>query len=138
MTTPERRRRWRRLLRYTLFQIPGAALVAALLATAVSVWDWSPGLAAGLFAAWLLKDVLLYRAVSPAYDSDEDSAADPLIGARGVVTATLDPTGYVRVGAELWRAEPQPGSAPIPNGAAVRVCGRRGLTLSVEALSSER
>ena len=129
----DRSRRRRRLLRYVLFQVPGATLVALGRVLAVRGWDWSPGWALGLFAAWVLKDALLYRAVARAYDSDADSAVDPLVGAQGVATEALDPAGYVRVGAELWRARIHGQSPPIPRGAPVRVRERRGLTLIVEA-----
>ncbi len=122
----------RRLLRYALFQIPGAALVAVLLVAAVRWWDWSPSLALGLMAAWLLKDALLYRFVAIAYEPDSAREPDPLIGSRGVVTRRLDPAGYVRLGAELWRAVAARDAGAIPPGAPVRVRARRGLTLEVE------
>lgn len=131
MEVGERGRRRRRALRYALFQVPGAALVALALVLAVQRWQWSPGWALALLALWVLKDAALYRLVAPAYDSDADSAIDPLIGARGVVTEPLDPAGYVRVGAELWRARARGQS--LPRGTAVRVRERRDLTLIVEA-----
>ena len=75
----------------------------------------------------------MYRFVAVAYDADSDLDRDPLIGARGVTTQPLDPSGYVRVGAELWRAVAPRGAARIPSGAPVRVRARRGLTLEVES-----
>lgn len=132
MDPNERRRRRRRALRYALFQIPGAAFVAVLLAAAVRWWDWSISLALALMGAWLVKDAVLYPFVAVAYDPDSELDRDPLIGAHGVATQPLDPSGYVRIGAELWRAVAS-GSAPIPSGARVRVRERRDLTLVVES-----
>jgi membrane protein implicated in regulation of membrane protease activity len=129
----ERRRRARRILRYALFQVPGAALVAALLAAAADWWEWPTRWALLLMASWLIKDIVMYRFVAVAYDSDPDLDRDPLIGARGIATQPLDPSGYVRVGAELWRAVRVHGAARIPSGAPVRVRARRGLTLEVES-----
>jgi membrane protein implicated in regulation of membrane protease activity len=122
----------RRLLRYALFQVPEAIFVAALLAAAVHWWDWSPGFALLLLAAWLIKDAVLYRFVGIAYAPDSELQRDPLIGARGVVTRPLEPSGWVRVGAERWRAVARDPGARIPAGTAVCVRARRGLTLVVE------
>lgn len=121
----------RRLLRYALFQLPAAAVVAVLLAAAVRWWEWSPAFALALLAAWLIKDAVLYRVVGIAYAPDSELQRDPLLGARGMVMQPLEPSGWVRVGAELWRAVAAD-SAAIPAGARVRVCGRRDLTLLVE------
>lgn len=132
MDARERGRRRRRILRYALFQVPGAAVVAALLAASVSWWDWPRWLAFALMTGWLLKDAAMYRFVAVAYDSDSDLDRDPLVGARGIATQSLDPAGYVRVGPELWRAVRSPGAPPIPSGAPIRVRSRRGLTLEVE------
>ena len=122
----------RRILRYVLFQVPGAAFFAALLAAAVRWWDWSPALAGGLLLAWLVKDAVMYRFVKVAYAPDSELERDPLLGARAVVTRPLEPWGWVRVGAERWRAVAAERSARIPVGTSVRVRERRALTLVVE------
>lgn len=122
----------RRILRYALFQLPGAAFVAALLAAAVRWWDWSPAFAGALLLAWLIKDAVMYRFVKVAYAPDSELQRDPLLGARAVVTRPLEPRGWVRVGAERWRAVAAEGSARIPVGTPVRVRERRALTLVVE------
>ena len=54
-------------------------------------------------------------------------------GPHGRARERLDPSGYVRIGAELWRAELAPGCAAIEAGARVRVREVRGLTLIVES-----
>jgi membrane protein implicated in regulation of membrane protease activity len=136
MDAEDRSRRRHRVRRYILFQIPGAIVVAVLLAGGVIGWGWSPALALGLFAAWVAKDAFMYRFVAPAYEPDSVLLRDPLIGARAVTTEALDPGGYVRVGAELWRAVAAGGSSPIPSGTRVRIRERRDLTLVVEAEAS--
>jgi membrane protein implicated in regulation of membrane protease activity len=122
----------RRILRYALFQLPGALFFAALLAAAVRWWDWNPLFAGALMGAWVIK---------VAYAPDSELERDPLLGARAVVTRPLEPSGWVRVGAELWRAVAAERSARIPAGTSVRVRERRRFTLVVEAddgLSSDR
>ncbi len=55
-----------------------------------------------------------------------------MVGALGTARERLDPAGYVRVGAELWRAEVSREHAPVESGAVVRVRAVRNLTLYVE------
>ena len=43
------------------------------------------------------------------------------------------PSGYVRISAELWRAELEPGASPVEPGNRIRVIAVRGLTLLVPA-----
>ncbi len=129
----ERERRRQRLRRYVLFQIPGTLIVAAVLFWAVSAGFLSRPVALALMLAWVLKDTVLYRVVAIAYEPD-GAVPDPLLGARGVVLRALDPSGYVRIGPERWRAVAT-GGAAIPEGAGVRVHGRRELTLEVVAES---
>jgi membrane protein implicated in regulation of membrane protease activity len=52
------------------------------------------------------------------------------VGQRVLAEEGLAPDGYVRIGAELWRAELAGGSAA--RGAVLRVVAVRGLTLVVE------
>ena len=118
------------LLRYLLFQLPEWLLVALLLLgihryTDVPVWLlWAGGV------GFVVKDLLLYPWLRHAY---EHVAADPgeeLVGRRGVAVEAVAPEGWVRVHAELWRAES--GGEPIPAGAPVRVRALRGHVLVVE------
>jgi membrane protein implicated in regulation of membrane protease activity len=120
--------------RYLLFQAPGW-IIAAILLVAVGEFVVLPSwLPYGLVGALILKDLLLFPLVRTAYQSNPSSPVGPsrLVGARGIATERLDPSGYVRLGGELWRAEGTVGALPIPKDGAVRVCEVRGLTLIVE------
>jgi membrane-bound ClpP family serine protease len=121
--------------RYWAFQVPGTLAVAILLGALVRWWDLSPRLAVLLLAVWVLKDAVLYPFVRKAYEPRSGGGADALVGRLGTARDRLDPEGWVRVGAELWRARAQGG--PIAPGAAVRVRAVRGLTLVVEAAEPE-
>lgn len=58
-----------------------------------------------------------------------------VIGGEGVASSALEPKGTVRVAGQLWSAELH-GAGRLEAGQAVRVLGRRGLTLDVEPTSS--
>lgn len=89
-------------------------------------------MACGLFAVWILKDFALFPLFRRAYEPAEESAADALIGVLGTAIRAVDPSGTVRVGAELWKARAANDEVRIPRGAAVRVRAVDGLTLLVE------
>jgi membrane-bound serine protease (ClpP class) len=124
--------------RYALFQIPGWVVVGGL---AWGARDWfgiSDGAALAVFALWVAKDVVLFPFVRKAYEPDGGGdAASALLGATGVAQEELAPRGYVRLRAELWRAELARGRPPVPAGGRVRVTGLRGLTLLVEPAGPE-
>lgn len=109
--------------------MPGLALLAGALLLArrfIGLPAWAVW---GLFAAWVLKDLVLFPFVWRAYQPPE--GRNPMLGARGVASGTLAPSGYVRIGGELWKATTEPGSAPIDRGEPVRVTDVRGLTVIV-------
>jgi membrane-bound ClpP family serine protease len=119
------------LVRYTLMQLPALALVALV---GVVLWRLAllPGwLVAAAVALWAAKDVAFYPFVRAAYVGSGDDATARLLGRHGVARQPLAPSGYVALGSELWRAEVEPGAAPIAAGHAVRVVGARRLTLIV-------
>ena len=124
--------------KYALLQVPGAIVVGALLWAGVRWWDLDPRVATGLFGLWILKDALLFPVLRIAYEADGGRGGPgDLIGARGIASQVLAPEGYVRVGAELWRARVPGGRESVPAGAAVRVRAVEGLTLVVEPDAGE-
>ncbi len=120
------------LAKYLVFQVPGMALAGVVLVMLVRVWDLSPRTALLLFAFWVIKDLVMYPLLRGAYAGSFHDAGESLVGALGTARERLDPAGYVRVGAELWRAEVSREHAPVESGAAVRVRAVRNLTLYVE------
>lgn len=118
--------------RYLLFQIPGWALLALLLVLLESrglVPFWAT---VAILAAWIVKDLLLYPFLRRAYEVDERSPLEQLIGERATVVEPLAPAGYVTIRGELWRAEASDAAQPVGREAAVVVRAVRGLTLLVE------
>lgn len=127
-TRPDRRV----VLRYAALQIPGQVFVGLL---AVAAWEWlgAPAwLAWGVPLFWVVKDALLFPLVWRAYEPDDPGAPGGLVGSTAVVEEPLDPSGWVRIGPELWRAELVDGAAAAPRGARVRVVRVDGLVLGVE------
>ena len=95
----------------------------------VGLPEWA---AAGIVAVWVIMDVVMFPFVRIAYQPGSGGGGASLIGARGTAQDALRPSGYVRISAELWRAELEPGANPVEAGDRVRVTGIRGLTLVVE------
>jgi membrane protein implicated in regulation of membrane protease activity len=130
------KRMWsaRVLAKYWALQLPATALLIAvlyLLQHRLGIATWLLWCVVGL---WTVKDACLYPFLWRAYDPDPVDAAFSLDGARGIATERLDPSGYVHVRGELWRAELMQGVSPVDRGTRVRVQKMRGLTLVVEPL----
>ena len=120
----------RTLTRYYLFQIPGWLLAAALV-TVLHAWlGLSTWVALTILGVVVLKDVVCYPFLRKAYQLEASGAAQ-LVGLRGVARDPLDPTGYVYVHGELWRARTEAGAAAIPAGTEVRVVQGHRMTLTV-------
>lgn len=121
--------------KYALCQLPGVLLAGGVLFALVRWSDFPGWLAWLLFGIWVLKDVALFPFVWNAYCAEQ--AAMPMVGKVGEVREDLAPCGYVRIGAEYWRAEVVPGAPPLQPGSRVRVREQRGLTLVVERLEGQ-
>lgn len=122
--------------RYLLFQVPGWVAVCAVIILLVELDLIDAWWAAIAVALWLIKDAAMYPLVRGAYASPgEATGAERLVGETGVVTQPLRAKGYVRVRAELWRAELAEGEA-WP-GERVRIIGAQGLTLRVRKVGDE-
>lgn len=60
-----------------------------------------------------------------------------MIGQKGVAKERLDPSGYIFIRGELWKAEVIEGSPPVEEGETVKVEGTRGRILLVRREESE-
>ena len=118
--------------KYWLFQTPGIVLAAVVLYALHSFEVLSARWALLLFAFWLAKELLLFPILRIAYEPHRKGGVHDLVGARGTASDDLAPSGYIRLGAELWRAEIRGTGAPIAAGSRVRVRAVLGLTLVCE------
>ena len=122
--------------RYTALQVPGWVLALAggwWIHTSFDAPGW---LAPAIPLAWVVKDMALYPLLRSAYDVNEAPPVERLIGRRGVAIEPLAPSGYVRIGGELWRARTND-ATPIAPHLAVEVVGAEGLVLSVRHAATE-
>jgi membrane protein implicated in regulation of membrane protease activity len=120
------------MLRYALLQIPFTALVVVVLILLRKWVDLPIWFVCALVALLVIKDIALYPFVWRAYDPDSSALTNQMEGARGIAIEDLQPTGYVKIGAERWQAEVTGGGPSIRRGQRVRVSGIRGLTLLVQ------
>ncbi|WP_429886043.1 NfeD family protein [Geoalkalibacter halelectricus] len=125
------------LLRYALLQIPALALLILGMLLVRHWWDLPAALPWLIVGGWLLKDIVLFPLVWRSYDPDPQPHGNSLLGCEGLVVRALEPAGMVRVHDELWRARLVEGAPILPGGRRVRVCGREGLTLIVEAVEED-
>lgn len=119
------------LLKYCLIQLPGIAVVFLLL---MLVRQWvaiPPGLTWGLIGLWVAKDVIFYPFVWRAYDWGNPKDRNPMIGLCGITKDRLNPSGYISVRGELWKARVIEEGRTIEKGENVLVQGAKGLTLLV-------
>jgi len=124
---------WRHALRrYVLFQLPGLGALILLLAVLESWIDLPSWALWGSPAGWIAKDIFLFPFVWRAYlpSLSEDNR---LIGETGISRQRLDPSGYIFVRGELWRAklEKDNSTQPVEEGESVVVVGKDKLTLFV-------
>ena len=120
------------VLRYALFQIPDIAIFVLILFLLHQWLDLSLWLYIGFVSLWIVKYVIVFTFVWPAYDKPRPGDVKSLIGTEGIAEERLDHSGYIRVHGELWRAEVIGKMIPIEKGQRVlieRVCG---LTLLVK------
>jgi membrane protein implicated in regulation of membrane protease activity len=120
------------LLRYAALQVPGQLFVLALAFAAYEYLGLPGWTVWAVPLAWAAKDALLFPFVWRAYEPDDAFASAGLVGQIAVSEETLDPGGWVRLGAELWRARLVDDVRSAPRGAKLRVVGVEGLVLRVE------
>ena len=124
------------VLRYTLFQIPSLVLLAVILWVVRRYVDLPQWFFWGFMLLWVVKDAVLFPFVWRAYDRSQERSLQKMIGKKGVAKERLDPSGYIQVHGELWKAELMEGAPPVEEGEPVRVEGIRGLVLLVQGESN--
>ena len=134
-----KKRDWstRVVIRYSLLQIPGLALLIFILIVARRWIELPVWLIWGIVIIWVIKDMILFPFVWRAYDWDRPKDSNSMVGLRGVVQEPLSPLGSVRVRGELWQAEVIGDGPPIQAGEYIQVREIRGLTLYVESNRKE-
>ena len=137
MNKGQKRKSWtpRILVKYLLIQLPSWVLWALAL---ILVRHWIPfprWVIPALVAVWVVKDIVMFRFVWRAYDSEIGQRGHPRPGAQGVVVKELSPEGYAQIDGELWRAELAGEKRSAAEGQTVWVRDVQGLTLIVEPVS---
>ena len=128
----------RTLGRYLLFQAVGWALGTLALAALV-YWDVMALWLAGVLLALLVaKDLILFPYVRKAYEPSATHGGESLLGAVARVERSLTPDGWVRLGAESWRARVPDGTRDVKEGEFVEVREIDSLVLVVEPVEVER
>ena len=120
------------LAKYILFQIPGWVMAVGLAWWAHNSWGLPALWAVSAVCLFVVKDAVLYPFVKKAYSVAPGKGAAPEPGTTVLVTDDLDPKGFVRVGAELWKAELVEGGTPLRSGSSATIRSVDGLTLIVE------
>ena len=120
------------VLRYARYQIPDMAILVLILFMLHQWVDLSLWLFIGIISLWMVKYVLVFSFVWPAYDKPRPGDVKSLIGTDGIAEERLDPSGYIRVHGELWRAEVIGKTIPIEKGQTVLIERACGLTLLVK------
>jgi membrane protein implicated in regulation of membrane protease activity len=117
--------------RYLLLQVPGWAAVLLVLALLRETIGLSFTASVVVFVLWVIKDLAMYPRLRSAYEVDERTVVERLIGEQGATVDDLAPGGYVRVRGELWRAELHDRENSIGAGRTVIVAAVRGTVLLV-------
>jgi membrane-bound ClpP family serine protease len=123
------------IVRYSLLQLPEIVLVICILFF-IRRWVELPlWLICFISLVWVVKDIILFFFTWRAYDWDQK---ETMIGMNGIVMDRIDPTGYIMVRGEKWRAKVMGMKAPIEKGQKVQVRGRQGLTLHIKPVYEQK
>jgi len=125
------------VLRYARYQIPDMAILVLILFMLHQWVDLSLWLYMGFVSLWMVKYVLVFTFVWPAYDKLLPGDVKSLIGTEGITEERLDPSGYIRVHGELWRAEVIDTTVPVEKGETVLIERAYGLTLLVKPVQTK-
>jgi len=122
------------VLRYARYQIPDVAIFVLILFVLHQWVGLTLWLFIGVAGFWMLKYVFVFSFVWRAYDKPSPGDVTSLIGTQGIAEERLDPSGYIRVHGELWRAEVIRKTVTIEKGQTVLIERADGLTLLVKPL----
>jgi len=122
----------RTLLKYVLIQLPAIAVVVLFIFLLRQWINMPPWLAWSLIIFWVAKDIVLYPFVWRAYEWGSKKDENPMHGLSGTARDRLDPSGFIFIRGERWKARVIERNTVIEKGETVRVKGARGLTLLVE------
>ncbi len=92
-------------------------------------------MAISLPICWFVKDMALYPFLRNAYAQHGSLPIERLIGSRGRTIETLNPSGYIRIGSELWCAEAT--IETVDKDAMVEVIGVKGMVLRIRTVQDE-
>jgi membrane-bound ClpP family serine protease len=122
------------VLKYVVIQLAQTTVLVCVLLLVrhfVGIPAW---LIATILAVWILKDVALFPKVWRAYAFFDNTPNKTLVGLEATVVFSLDPSGYVRIQGELWKAELRNPNSAAQRGDQTRVVDIKGTTLMVERL----
>ena len=119
-------------LRYSLFQLPGLAVLAMLLGFALRHGWITLGMAGLAVTLWVIKDAILYIPWSRALHKPQvPYGRQALIGRTGKATSRITPQGgHAKVNGETWQATCA--GPAIAAGTRIRVRAVEGMQLQVE------
>jgi len=81
---------------------------------------------------WIAKDIALFPKVWKAYDTNNPTPMEQLIGMDGIVMDDLNPVGYVNVKGELWKAKIRDSQLSAGKGDNIKVIDAKGMMLIVK------
>lgn len=125
------------VLRYVLLQLPALAVFSVIVIW-LQIWLQFPQILIYLLITlWMVKDVVMFFFVWPAYDQSNRPAIGRIHDEMGITVEKLAPEGYIRIGSELWRARLLDDQSVLASEMKVRVIKHEGLTLIVVPEKSE-
>jgi membrane protein implicated in regulation of membrane protease activity len=117
--------------KYMLLQLPGYVLTALVLLALRSWITFPVWIVVAAVLIGLVKDLVVFNVVRNSFDADVATGVERLIGMKGVASESLNPTGYVKLNSELWRARVHSDEGEIPAGDPIVVRALDGMTLIV-------
>ena len=130
-------RTMRVVLRYGLFQLPLLGVVVVILLVLDQVFTLPPWVIVSVVVLMVAKDVVMFPFTWRAYDTDLSGQTHSMIGARCITQEPLEPSGYIFIRGERWRAVAMDSRNGIPTGETVEVHAMHGLNADGETHSQD-